>query len=112
MVDPALLHRRVDLHAHHHRGAVAGDTNIFHGHGMYKELVFMLLVIHMLLIGVLYWLYLFTQAGGNKQSSKQKAARKQRLLAVSKTSNRLSHIPSYATLDRVETGGMPKAAMV
>ena len=61
----------VHLQHHSQHSVPHHGPEIIHGHEAYKELIVVLVVGHLLLVGVLYWLYTSSQ----KQSARRRQGR-------------------------------------
>ena len=81
LTTPAHLQR----HSHHfvpHHG-----PEIIHGHEAYKELIFVLVLVHLLLVAVLYWLYSTAQrqkTGRRQASFRMQEVKKTRQMMTAK----------------------------
>ena len=67
------------LHHHSHHVVPHHGPEIIHGHEAYKELIVVLIVGHLLLVAVLYWLY-----SSQKQNVKRRQARSRKQVAKAK----------------------------
>jgi hypothetical protein len=59
------------LHRHSHHFVPHHGPEIIHGHEAYKELIVVLVIGHLFLVALLYWLYSSSQ----KQSTRRRQAR-------------------------------------
>lgn len=59
------------LHSHSHHFVPHHGPEIIHGHEAYKELIVILVLGHLLLVAILYWLYTSSQ----KQNARRRQGR-------------------------------------
>lgn len=59
------------LHRHSHHFVPHNGPEIIHGHEAYKELIIVLVIGHLLLVGIMYWLY----SSSHKQSARRRQAK-------------------------------------
>ena len=70
---------QVHLNPHSHHFVPHHGPEIIHGHEAYKELIVVLIVGHLLLVAVLYWLF-----SSQKQNVRRRQARSRKQVAKAK----------------------------